>query len=152
MPLEHYQADNTSTCAQAAARFLGFVFSANSSITLLSGKWAMGNQKKCTKTRNECNYFFSAPYLILSHFSTMKLREYNQLRLAEQASYLQKKGVYLMTRKDDHFHITLYSVDSFFVELWTDTQGDGIFTIIPFKDADNIQCYTEELPLGELLE
>jgi hypothetical protein len=38
------------------------------------------------------------------------------------------------------------------VELWTDTQGDGIFTIIPFKDADNIQCYTEELPLGELLE
>jgi hypothetical protein len=53
----------------------------------------------------------------------MKLREYNQLRLAEQASYLYKKGVYLMTRKDDHFHITLYSVDSFFVELWTDTQG-----------------------------
>jgi hypothetical protein len=42
-------------------------------------------------------------------------------------------------------------VDSFFVELWADTQGDGIFTIIPFKDADNIQCYTEELPLGELL-
>ncbi len=82
----------------------------------------------------------------------MKLREYNQLRLAEQASYLYKKGVYLMTRKDHHFHITLYSVDSFFVELWTDTQGDGIFTIIPFKDADNIQCYTEEIPLGELLE
>lgn len=82
----------------------------------------------------------------------MKLSEYNQLRLSEQASYLSRKGVYLMTKEDHHFNISLYSVDSFFVELWADTQGEGVFTIIAFKDADNIHFYTEEIPLGELLE
>lgn len=82
----------------------------------------------------------------------MKLNEYNQLRLADQASYLSRKGAYLMTRKDHHFNISLYSVDSFFVELWADTQGEGIFTIIAFKDPENIHFYTEDILLGELLE
>lgn len=82
----------------------------------------------------------------------MKLSEFNQLRLNQQASYLYKKGSYLMTRTDHYYHISLYSVHSFFVELWIDTQMDGIFTIIAFKDADHISFYTEEVAIGELLE
>ena len=79
----------------------------------------------------------------------MRLAEFNALGLDKKADHVLVHGVLLSGRSFDAYLIYLYSVDSFFVELWF--RKNTVHALFPFSSTQFLEAYLKEVSLSELL-
>ncbi len=75
--------------------------------------------------------------------------EFEKLSRAKQFDHIRERGIYLMRKRSGRYIIQLLSVDTFFVEIWKDTNADDIKTITGFSDPQKLNFYLQEVSLPD---
>ena len=81
----------------------------------------------------------------------MSLKEYESLPVDLQANYLWDNGRYLTSCRDHRYCINLYSLHSYFVEVWYDTRLNHIHAITAFTNSRRLDSYLESVSVSSLI-
>lgn len=82
---------------------------------------------------------------------SMRLSAFRKLSPQDQHELVAYKGVLLWERKSKNFHIFLYQLGSFYVELFFFKESGEFATIKPFDNMDELSPYLAEIDVGYLL-
>lgn len=82
----------------------------------------------------------------------MDLREFQELKTLEKVQYVLGRGEEVMSRIYMYYHIKLYSVDSFFVEIWY-RQSAAKIDYVEIVDFDDVFLnYKHEIDISDLYQ
>lgn len=81
----------------------------------------------------------------------MRLSVFRKLKPQDQHELVAREGALLWERKSRNFHIYLYQLDSFYVELFFFKESGEFATIKPFDNMDELSPYLREIDVGYLL-
>jgi hypothetical protein len=82
----------------------------------------------------------------------MDSREFQELKTLEKVQYVLGKGEEVMSRIYMYYHIKLYSVDSFFVEIWY-RQSASKIDYVEVVDIDDVFLnYKKEIDISDLYQ
>lgn len=77
-------------------------------------------------------------------------QEFNKLTLEDKTIETEFRGVYLISVERLFMTVHLFSLDNFFVELWTiDEPVDNIIKVIGFKRTKLLSGYLKNIKIGE---
>lgn len=65
----------------------------------------------------------------------------------EQAQHVWKHGQYLIDRQGQRTVANLYSVDSFYVEIWYDREHNSITAVTCFDEVSKLDAYLRGITL-----
>ncbi|KAF0198409.1 MAG: hypothetical protein FD166_1462 [Bacteroidetes bacterium] len=75
----------------------------------------------------------------------MELYEFNALDIDSKVILLAKNGVYLLNRVEGNYLINLYTLYSFYVELWYINETEELETIKTFKNHSQLDPYLGQI-------
>lgn len=81
----------------------------------------------------------------------MQLSVFRKLSSRQQHELVATKGALLWQRQSKNFHIYLYQLGSFYVELFFFKESGEFATIKPFDNTDELTPYLREIDVGYLL-
>ena len=81
----------------------------------------------------------------------MTVYQYHQLTDGKQLDMLEQSGVLLAERERSFYHIKLYQVGSFYVEVYTHTHFNVVVNINPFTNLDCLEPYLAQIDIEALL-
>lgn len=81
----------------------------------------------------------------------MRISVFRKLSPKNQHELVTRAGVFLWERKSRNFHIYLYQLGGFYVELFFFKENGEFATIKPFDNMDELTPYLKEIDLGYLL-
>lgn len=81
----------------------------------------------------------------------MNVYQYNQLSDGKQLDTLEQSGVLLAERERSYYHIKLYQVDNFYVEVYYHTHFNVVVNINPFTNTDCLDPYLQKIDIEPLL-
>lgn len=81
----------------------------------------------------------------------MELSEFRKLSPQDQHDLVAREGVLLRERKSRNFHIYLYQLAGFYVELFFFKESGEFATIKPFDNMDELNPYLKDIDVGYLL-
>ncbi|KAA5539987.1 hypothetical protein [Adhaeribacter rhizoryzae] len=74
-------------------------------------------------------------------------QQFKYLPFQEKMAYVENHGTYLATRQQNEYHINLYYLHGFFVEVWHSQLTDGTNGIRIFTSKDCLAVYAELINL-----
>lgn len=78
----------------------------------------------------------------------ISLIEFDALPVEEQFEHIEERGVFLVRKRSGRYIIYLLSVDTFFVEIWNDTNAGACKAITCFTDPAKLDFYLKEIPFS----
>ena len=81
----------------------------------------------------------------------MNVYQYNQLSDFSQLDTVEQSGVLLAERDRSFYHIKLYQVENFYVEVYYHTHFNVAIDIHPFTDTDCLEPYLQKIDIDSLL-
>lgn len=82
----------------------------------------------------------------------MTLYKFNKLSFDQQLLVLELKGVCLDFRKQDHYHVALFQMGSFYVEAYYPRESIHVEKLHPFTGTSKLKPYLERIDLNLLLQ
>jgi len=80
----------------------------------------------------------------------LTLYEYNQLSLDDKASYLWNHGRYLVNRSTSSHRVNLYSLHSYYIEVWYNDQSNEIDQLRSFSSSNQLTPYLSLFEITDL--
>jgi hypothetical protein len=87
---------------------------------------------------------------VLDKSKTMKIEDFNYMDSIGKTELLTMQGVFLGTRKDGCFRISLYQVDQFYVELYYHISQKCYISMRSFEEVGDLNPYLEEIDISEI--
>lgn len=81
----------------------------------------------------------------------MTLQQFNVMDQEKQRWWVLHRGVYLCSRKTRDFTVFLFSLDSFYIEMYFYNANDLVFLIKSFNDTGELEPYLDDINLTPLL-
>lgn len=81
----------------------------------------------------------------------MRLSEFRLLSAKDQQELVAQHGALLCERNSKNFHIFLYGLDGFYVELFFFRESGEFATMKPFDNTDELTPYLRDIDVGQLL-
>lgn len=81
----------------------------------------------------------------------MNVYQYNQLSDDSQLDTVEQSGVLLAERDRSFYHIKLYQVDDFYVEVYYHTHFNVVVNIDSFTNTDCLEPYLQKIDIEALL-
>lgn len=76
-------------------------------------------------------------------------RQFNKLTFEDKSIQIEFKGIYLISVERGFMNVHLYSLDNFFVEMWTiDGPVDNIIKVIGFRRTGLLFSYLNEIKIN----
>jgi len=81
----------------------------------------------------------------------MTIYHYNQLNESEQLDALEQMGVLIGEREGTFYHLTLYQLEGFYVELCYHTHFNTLININAFSNTDCLDPYLQNMDIEALI-
>ncbi len=81
----------------------------------------------------------------------MTLYQFNVLSEDEKAAVLWRKGDFVGERKENNFSISLYQVQSFYVEVFYSGKENKISRLRSFSSTDQLEPYLRKINISGLI-
>ena len=76
-------------------------------------------------------------------------RQFNKMNMRQQYALLRAYGVYLkVNRMNCGFHISLFSLNNYYVEVWCDKDDGKLWNIKAFKAYKKLDPFIKEINLS----
>ena len=82
----------------------------------------------------------------------MTIDDFNYMDSISKTELLTMRGVFLGTRKDGCFRISLYQVDQFYVELYYHISQKCYIGIRSFDEVGDLGPYLEEIDISDVYD
>lgn len=82
----------------------------------------------------------------------MKRQQFNTINEVDQASSLIKDGVLLAQRSEGFCQVSLYQIDSRYLEIFRHTHFNVIIKVVSFTDTAFLESYLEQIDITNLLD
>jgi hypothetical protein len=82
----------------------------------------------------------------------MTLNEFKLLDLNEQAQATWDHGILMGFREDPEYHMVLYRIDDFYIELHYHTSQNEITAIESFISEERLTPYLDKIDITELFQ
>lgn len=76
--------------------------------------------------------------------------DFELLDKQDKIEFIIKNGEYLHGRIDGRFLVYLFSLNDFFVDIWSTDKNDGILYIRSFKNTEYLEEFLSTIELEEL--
>ncbi|MFN3343214.1 MAG: hypothetical protein ACK40M_10985 [Flavobacteriales bacterium] len=80
----------------------------------------------------------------------MNLDEFRELSLSHRADLVQAEGKFIASRSAQTFHVDLYRVRNFYVEIWNNTIHGILMQIDGFEDDQFLKPYLDDINVKDL--
>jgi hypothetical protein len=80
----------------------------------------------------------------------MTLWQFKLLIEEEQVRILVERGVYLDSRSTSDYHIALYQVDGFYIELYHRNEEHEVVKMIGFSSTKRLEPYLSQIDIASL--
>jgi hypothetical protein len=81
----------------------------------------------------------------------MNVYQYHQLSHGKQLDTLERSGVLLAERDRSFYHIKLYQLENFYVEVYYHSHFNVVVNINPFTNLDCLEPYLQQIDVDALL-
>lgn len=81
----------------------------------------------------------------------MNVFQYTQLNNGQQQDVLEHSGVLLAERQRSFYHIKLYQMDNFYVEVYYHSHFNVVVNINAFTNTDCLEPYLQNIDIDALL-
>jgi hypothetical protein len=71
--------------------------------------------------------------------------EFNELSLSLRAELVEQEGKFLVSRTGLTYHVDLYRLDDFYVEIWNNTIHGILMNIHAFRDEEFLKPYLDNI-------
>ena len=82
----------------------------------------------------------------------MTIYHYNQLNEKEQLDALEQHGVLIGEREGTFYHLKLYQVEGFYVELCYHAHFNTLMTVQAFSHTDGLEPYLQQMDIEALMD
>ena len=82
----------------------------------------------------------------------MTLYKFNKLSFTQQSLALELNGARLDFRKQDHYHVALFQMGSFYVEAYYPRESVHVEKLVAFNSTHKLKPYLERINVGLLLQ
>ena len=82
----------------------------------------------------------------------MTINQYSQLNESRQLNAITQRGVLIGQREGSFYHLDLYQLEGFYVELCYHTHFNTLMTINAFSHTDGLDPYLQQVDNEALME
>lgn len=81
----------------------------------------------------------------------MTINQYRQLIESKQLDVLAQTGVLIAQRQDDFYHLDLYQIEGFYVELCYHSHFNTLLHINAFSHTNHLDPYLQQMDIDALV-